>query len=311
MKTQNLVKELKRFGIRAANYVRPPVGADVFALTILPRHKEGVVTVNQGQAKVQVFGNKKIRQAAVTVNEPPRVVTRDVTDFPIRSKRITMGRARSILKSNFPVIVPHKSKWEVSNIKITRVPGNPPLDSFWKITGTVTARVGKKTVNHFLIGIDETRNFVAPLPRKATSVQMAHRMLKPVKEMRRQANRQGEFFFVPARRAEIKLLEKIATETPNRMKEMPLEKGKTHIAKTAIVILGPKARPKKGKRGKIRRGKRSQTTFARGYIVDTRKGHHKSIFLPKWNKVVRNKEVEIKVSPQQRKAARRRRQTWD
>lgn len=329
MKTQNMIEELKKVGIRAAAYKRPPIGRGVFAMTILPTHREGVVTVNQGKAVVQVHGNKKLRQAAVSVCEPPRIVTRKVTVSRRYKDRPTLRMATNTLKTNFPVIMPSRVHWSVTNLTFTMkdltpreveinnqrkmqplyggIPGGiTAITPIWIITGIVTARVGKETVNHFLIGIDETRNFIAPLPRKATSVMMARRMLKPAKEMRRKAVRQGEWFFIPATREMASKLEKIATEQSSKVKSMQLGKT-THTAKSAIVIKGPKPRKRKGKK----QGNRPLTIYARGYITDARRGHHRSLFLPKWSQVVRNKEAEIKVSPQQQKTARRRRATWD
>lgn len=326
MKTQNLVSELKKYGIRAANYKRPPTGGDVFALTILPKHKEGVVTVNQGQARVQVYGNKKMRQAAVTVNEPPRVVTKKMSVVIHSKEKPKKHHVLGRMKDSFPVIMPSGTRWSLTNLTLKLRPftdadrnenksrgfyGLSERPPKWDAAGEVTATVGKLTVHHFLIGIDETRNFIAPLSRKATSVMMAHRMLKPVKEMRRSALRQGEWFFIPATRDMVRTLEKIATDQSRRLKTIRLG-STTHTAQTAVSIPGAKLRGKKRLKGMRRGIRRSPATiYARGYITDSRKGHHRSLFLPKWTKVVRNKEAVIKVSPQQRKAVRRRRATWD
>ncbi len=49
--------------------------------------------------------------------------------------------------------------------------------------------------------------------------------------------------------------------------------------------------------------------YVRGYIVDERMGHHKSVFLPTWHKAVRNRETTINISPIQKDSRRMR--SWD
>src|SRR5690242_13816457 len=108
METQNLVKELKRCGIRTAEYVKPPIGKDVFALAIRPTHEEGVVTVNQGKAKVEVHGNKNLRQAAVTVRENARAVRRLLFATVACDGEPSVGYQRQRLRGMFPIVMPRK-----------------------------------------------------------------------------------------------------------------------------------------------------------------------------------------------------------
>ncbi len=290
MKTNNLVEALSQFDIRTAAYKKPPVHRDVFALTILPRHKEGVVTINQGLAKTEIFGDKSKRQAAVTVQEKGRIVTRTVNGrFSNRTEEPTTDLIFSDAKGRFPVIMPTGSRWTIKDIKkrsnINGYNGNRD----WNYSAKVTARVAKTTTNHYLIGMDETHHFVAPLPSKAESVKEAHELLRP-KRIAKTSLRQGEWFFTPCTEKTCELL-----ETKVHLLRTRVLGKTTHSALSCIPL------KKDGK----------TTIYARGYIVDEREGHHRALHLDSWHKVVRNKEATIKVSPEQRKTMARRRQTWD
>ncbi len=75
MKEQNLIAELKKYDLRVRQYVRPPAGRRVFAMTIKSDHPKGTIMVNQGTAKVVVVGNKRLQQAVVTVREQGRSIS--------------------------------------------------------------------------------------------------------------------------------------------------------------------------------------------------------------------------------------------
>jgi hypothetical protein len=292
MKTQDIVKSLKHYGIRARGYVRPPIGEDVFALTIVPRHKEGVVLVNHGAAKIDICGSKRLRQATMTVREKGREVTRVVKDRVWNDSEPTQAFIMERLKRHFPVIMPKEAEWTVTNIKCERLGANirrPGVNKYYLIQGKVTAIVKDPTTNHFLLGMDETRNFICPISGPVKSVRGAHRRLRP-EEVTKGSLRQGEWFFIPCTAKTLNWLNKLATRESGRIRCMQLGET-THVAKSAITV--------------------SKGTYARGYITDRRTGHHRSLFLPKWHKVVRNKEAEIKVAAFQKDALKRRRHTWD
>jgi hypothetical protein len=300
MVVKNLAKALSRYDIRTAEYRKPPAGKEVFAITILNRkkhgHDRGVVTLNHGQAKVEVFGSRKLRQAAVTVNEKARTITRNVRYNTVDEKRPNQITIEARLKGNFPMAMPKETTWEVRDVEIKRdklIYTDPPRYE-WKCQGIVTATVPNKSTNHFLIGMDETHHFIAPLPKQAKSVEEAHKLLRG--EVPKGATRQGEWFFLPVTRKMAANLNKIATERSSRIRAMRLGDS-THVAKTAISMPG----------GII---------YARGYITDNRSGHHRSIFLTSWHRVKHNEETQMQISPAQRqvedaKRAARRFRTWD
>ena len=290
MKTQNMLEGLKQAGIRARAYKSPPVGKDIFAITVASNHPEGTVLVNQGQAQVDIVPDPTRRQAVATVRERGRVVTKRVRgQFEIQTGFTSTNRThRRVLKSNFPVIMPAGTRWSFSNITArTTVNGN------CHVSGNVTAKVVDRTTNHFLIGMDETRNFICLLPRPAKTVAEAHEMLKP-KGLQEGWKRQGEWFFIPCSAEKSEKLDKMAIKEYQRIRERRLG-NTTHSAKSAIRILEG----------------RKQVVYARGFIVDMRQGHHKALFLNDWHVVRKNKEATLKVGREQAAAARRRTRTWD
>jgi hypothetical protein len=291
MIVKNVVEALKKFGIRAQAYAKPPVTKDVFVLSILPKGNEGTIAIHQGQAKVDVHGSKVERQAVLSVVERGRIVTRQVKTVRYQKEKPNTEQAQSALRSAFPIQM-NEAKWSYSNIKIEdakkQVTGQPG-NKTWRITGTVTASVGKKTTNNFLLGVDESHNFIAPLPKKVASVHDAHMLLKP-KGLRAGSLRQGEWFFEPCTKEECAKFDEMVDEKGNtRVQSIELGQS-THIVKSGMRV--------------------DNVIYAIGFVTDKRHGHHASLFLPKWHKVVRNKEIPM---PRRRQgeAINRRRASFD
>lgn len=309
MKITNLVEALQKYNIRAREYSRPPAGQDVFAITIKRGHPESTVVVHQGKAQIEINGSRKLRQAVVTVKEKGREVTHKVTtnimvsDKPASDKgervpgnKPTTKEVEKRLIDRFPLVMPEGTQWTVTDTTcVKREDSGYTHRTQWDITGLVTAKVKKSTVNHFLVGIDETDLFISSLKRHVSSVQEAHKILRPpevTKDLidRKRAPRQGEWFFVRCARKVANMLNKLATEQPSKLKTYRLG-DTTHTAKTAVVV--------------------DKKVYARGYIIDRRRGHHRSRWLDWWHLVLKNQETEFKVSPEQQAAAARRRRTFD
>jgi hypothetical protein len=290
MKTSNVVEALKKFGIRAQPYAKPPVTKDVFVLSILPKGAEGTIAIHQGAATVDIHGSKVERQAVLSVVERGRVVTRNVKTTRVQTEQPDMAHAQRSLRVAFPIQMGSDAKWSYSNVKIedTKKKAASGVKT-WRITGTVRATVGKKTTNNFLLGVDESHNFVAPLPKRARSVHDAHMLLKP-KDLRPGTLRQGEWFFEPCSKTECAEFDKIVEEKGNtRVQEIELGQS-THIVKSGMRV--------------------DNVIYAIGFVTDKRHGHHAALFLPKWHKVVRNKEIPM---PRRRagEAINRRRASFD
>ena len=313
MKVVDLIKALQKYNINARQYARPPAGPDVFAITIKNDPKpEGTVLVNQGTAKITIHGSRKHRQAVVTVKEQGRSITRKVATTMHQNRRPRPEEINSHLIGAFPMVIPGEVKWTVADTTCKKRPIPPPEELpegqeedprvkrlreriIWEVSGIVTGVVENKTVNHFLIGIDETRNFISPLKRHVNSVEEAHRILRPpeVKKVdleKGRAPRQGEWFFVRCARTVANMLNRLATHESNKIKTYRLGTT-THTAKSAVVV--------------------NKNTYARGWVIDRRRGHHRSLWLDYWSQVFRNKEAQFKVSPEQQAAAKRRARSWD
>lgn len=306
----NLIEELTKVGIKAQPYKKPPMGKRIFALTIRPspKAKEGIITVHQGEAKVEVHGSRKHKQAVVTVEEEGRKVTRHVTCNvehtvirPIRGDSVEALKNKAsyerMLRSEFNVVMPENARWTFSNIRVSR--RNWPIGNNVRgvLSGDVTAQVMTRTINHFLMGMDESHNFIAPLPKPAKSVLEAHRMLKPSKiagGKRRNWKRQGEWFFVPCNQDEIKRIEQHIKH--DNVASIRLGRS-THTAQTGIRM--------------YLKGGSKRTVYARGYVLDRREGHHANLFLPDWHEVIRNKETTVRVHKDQIERARQSTSTWD
>jgi hypothetical protein len=150
--------------------------------------------------------------------------------------------------------------------------------------------LGRYRHSDFLVGMDETANFVSRLPGRVSSVAEAHELLKPpaVKEAEGGVVRQGEWFFVPVGKAELdqtctlhgqtlrKCLEK-ATLEPRQL----ATRGKgatTHHARSATVHGG--------------------VAYAKGLIQDNREGRHADLYLGhEWHKAIANTEQQLDTEP--------------
>lgn len=288
--TTDLVKSLQGFGIKAESYKKPPAGKDVFVISILPKKPAGVILVHQGLAKVSVSGSKKLCQAAIIVKERARVLTRKVKATFHQELEPSKVMVETALRRNFPLGVPFSNtKWTYKNVSTGR--GGPGSYS-WTCTATVTASIGNRSTNSFLVGMDETHNFISPLPQKPKSLEDARKMLKPIDpkirpKLRAGTRRQGEWFFEPLNKEEVAEIEKIAAE--KQIKGRVLGRT-THSAASTIKVTKPK---------------KMKGLYARGFITDNRKGHHENIFLAHWHRVVRNREIPMPL------LAEGRRKSWD
>lgn len=296
--TKNAVEQLQEAGIKVRPYKRPPVDKGIFAISITEdTTNRGTILLNQGRAKIKVATDKSREQAVLTVDEPRRIIKRHIKINAGRHFNApSLSACRHAFVHAFPVIMPRGTKWDISNFKFTKFKnaaeqlGGTIYAPYWEAEADVTARVGKATAMHFLVGMDETHNFISPLPRRANSVKEAHEMLRP-KEIKAKTLRQGEWFFKPCGEITKKRIEKAISEDPRILGNRVLELHSAHSARSAVQL--------------------NKKTYARGYIIDRRPGRHKPLFLPDWHEVVRNKEANDRFSAHQKEVALRRRSSWD
>jgi hypothetical protein len=159
-------------------------------------------------------------------------------------------------------------------------------------------RKTSRGTRHFLCGVDERDHpFIAQLPQAATSIKVAHELLKPP-ELRGQpirghgknsrvksrkaktATRQGEWFLIALGEGELKQVEEAVAKAgvlKNRrlgFEPRGMERGKPHTADEVIMFT---------KDGDMR-----PTLYMRGKL---RHVEHATLDFPDWVRVVRNTEA--------------------
>lgn len=332
--SNGIIEKLTEFGIQASVYSRPPDGRSIFSLgrsAGIP----GSILIWPGaeHVEISVIGDKSLRQAVLTVTEPKRTITHKITDerrgvYPATTAKQTAKDWRDMIADGFKTgqtwrwrgpSVPHTATFAVSAPVITNeVKGEYSGERQVDMTVVVTAKI-PASVQHFLVGRDETSQFICVLPRKVSSIEDAHKALRP-KGVPATAPRQGEFFFVPARREIVTRLTAWAAEngenislaksrfgSSRRPVGSPLEQGSTHRAEHMLQaeIVDNQVTairdPQRFRTGPTNRG----TIFVRGTIRDGRAGHHSPLQLDGWHRVVRNLEVQPTVAQEQARQSRR------
>lgn len=286
----NTVETLLGAGINAEDYVRGPAGAAAFAIGVTSDPKGGgKVRINEGNAKIEIHVDNKFRQAVLNVDEQPRIIKRYVQTTMYQTPEPDISTVRERLIAKFPINLTGKVAWSVTDIERNKndSSGFRASPTSWSVSGMVTAKIKQRSTMTFLTGFDEHHHFVSALPKRARSVNHAHRILKS-KEVTENSRRQGEWFFVPVSDAMRKKLNEIAETNPRRVRERHLEAHSSHSGKQVIRIGGD--------------------LYALGYIYDRRTSHHRGLLLNDWHKVVRNTEIVPKTP---RGQVVRARQTWD
>lgn len=283
-------------------YKRAPLTTGVAALTIT----DGAIRFWPGNADVKVSDpNKDHRQIVLRVDERKRVLTCNYTvnlrwerHFSNSDGEISeesMRRLRLEAQRFFPVHLPRRTFENISISDIQIRNGNR-IEQF-RASATVNAPGSDQS---FLVGMDETAPFVAPLRNHPKTVTAAHASLRPA-GVPATALRQGEFFFVPATRREQKeIQERLENFHGTRVSPWqnggyigmgfrPIENGSSHHAMTVSV---------------------GRTRFAVGPVLDTRSQHHAPLMLDGWHRVVRNNEMVMR-GAQTRNTLAHQSRSWD
>lgn len=136
----------------------------------------------------------------------------------------------------------------------------------------------------FLVGMDETANFVCRLPKRVETVEEAHEVLRP-EGLLPHAKRQGEWFFTPVReydKAENCACGKPLTECGKNLSVVSMALSSRSGVTTHLV----------------RQFSHRGVTFAKGLVEDNRKGRHAPVDLgDTWHRVDRNTEQVIQQKP--------------
>lgn len=312
----DLVTALHDVGAPARAYKRAPVPKEVFLVGMDPKGR-GEILIQSGTATLEIHPDKKARQVAVNVTEPPRTFSRtismnasalmrpgqDASEIDLKVvEREMLRRATTLFPVQFATNA--NPKFKVSNIKYRpRVMGGyrdngkrrrtyrGPQVERW--TATMTATLGRTTNTSLLMGLDEHSAFVCILPRKVSSVADAHAALRP-KGVPEGSPRQGEFFFVPIKnKALIKTLDREAKATETRTRDS--------LDWNAAGWYGRGSRVPKGRRQPLERDSSHEglvtmvhggVTYVKDVVFDRRPMHHAPLELgDTWHRVVRNTEV--------------------
>jgi hypothetical protein len=285
-----VAKEIANAGVKVKPYVRNPIYGTpntTFSIAI----DRDVVRVWAGNAKVKVLPDRPLKQAVLQVFEPGRKIQ---NTFKVDWRTYDNYKSLEDLRRTW-------TRWDIQRKLGANMPAGTTYsilaydrkrDSFVREGdfsadyGTITVQGSvRATHQNFLIGKDEKSQFISALPRKAVSVKDAHDALRPA-GVSRNALRQGEWFFVPATQAEKRAI-KAAVESRGlrppvvladrwqqpRHDVGALESESSHHAPAQINL--------------------NNRVYAVGVVYDDRKGHHGSLILPDWHRVIRNREVVV------------------
>lgn len=281
-KTNRIVKELQKPIPEAIAYSRGPIRDEIMTMSV---NNGELLRLWAGTAEFEVFSDKSHGQAVLQVNEEARIISEILNvnrgNRTQHDKRLTGLQIPNdkISRNILLEVTSEIQNWiNPPGYSVTSSDLQKHFDtSDWKIPsgvyfeGSVVLELiheVPETDATFLVGMDETAHFIAQLPEKVESVDEAHDVLKPaLAKNRDDIKRQGEWFFVPVTNPSIlRELEK----RESRLALRRLENSSSHSATTVFY---------------------QNRQYALGLVVDRRKGHHKTLLLPTWHRVIRNLEV--------------------
>lgn len=295
--SEKLADRLNKADLKCLPYAKSPVPGAQFILNLNASNQLRVWSTDIPEVIIRT--DKRKKQAVITAIEPKRTLHRSSSGYfnmPRRMDKsshlseIEIEELKVCLQKQDPFNLPgvnykvtnrtisDESKKKVNEF-LNRNLFDPKRD-YAKNCGDyfnyeATAIVSKSVVN-FLVGFDENSKFICALKKQPKSVVDAHEMLRP-KDVPKGSIRQGEFFFVPATKKEVKKIVKSRV-----FESRPLELNSSHIASTTVMT-----------------GKNShKVKYAIGVVNDERGAkRHKPLILSSWHRVVRNNEIRVSPLP--------------
>lgn len=301
---REITAQLKAVGIKATVPVKPRRNEEVFMLTM--NETSNAISVWPGVSHVEVKGDKKYKQAVINVIEKKRTVTETVelnhvwmkglpASAQANNTQALVAALRQRFIDAFPVRFPNPDlvSWSVTKFEEMTdedddADGIPIIERDYRtFKAQVTASVPASTQS-FLVGQDETAQFISMLPKKATSVEQAHKILRP-KGVTDKALRQGEWFFEPVSEQVSKQLDALVAKQPHIMDDVyPLE-SEDETTHYCVQVTIPKDKKPRlftigwvTDRRRVRRGRRAGGRFS----------HHDPLWLGDWHEVIKNTEIE-------------------
>jgi hypothetical protein len=272
---------MRQARLQVKPYQRPPLHGSIFAVNL---NREGLIRLWEGEGDIQYDTDKGFRQAVLNVHEERREIrysyAASVSYWQIREH--TDQALRALIRRQCPLVIP-RAKVSVA-FDLPTVPREEEASYRRVQVPTVATILAPADTSSLLMGFDETRQFIAGLPKEVKSVEEAHEVLKPAEvKGRTDWKRQGEFFFLPVRS---KTLYRSLTRSSMHARFGPLETYSSHRALRIALAAYPRI------------------VYVTGPVVDVRRNHHEGLMLEGWHKVVRNRELRVEALPS-------RRRTWD
>ncbi|HJS83729.1 MAG TPA: hypothetical protein VJ742_12945 [Nitrososphaera sp.] len=288
-----LAKQLNKAGLNTKPYTKAPVAVPIFTIGL---DVSNTLRIWPGLANLTVYPDANWAQAVIVSDERRREITRSYVvqgkvSYPDDRKGPVYSQpSKQDILARFPIQVPG-AKLKTFTAKELEPDRNNRdwrrrREGMFNITATITATGSTQA---FLVGYDETQQFISALPRVVKSVERAHEILRPA-GVPKDALRQGEWFFVPVTQRENTIIQQ-ALQDGKIPYWQRLETGSTHT--TLMMQLSVN-------------GKRDN--YATLQVIDSRNERHSPLILDGWYRVVRNREVVIPVT---RNDTQVRRRTWD
>lgn len=274
-KSEIVTKKLSGCGANIQPYKVPPHYSYGSGLLFRKINKNLIKLYCDPDTNPEVYISKKHKQAIINISETDRVI-KNIRAYIYYNtyfyKKFIKGNKPDIVIteqniSNVHLGINIQTEY-IKNITITGIePRKEDNIVYYKVNVSLCP-----TEFSFLVGIDESAHFISQLPEKATSVEHAHRILRP-KEVPKNSLRQGEWFFVPVKNQN-ELTKKSILREHNCY---ALEDYSTHYLKGTRYVntINP------------------FILYVKGTIFDNRKNNHKPLDLSdKIYRVYRNNEVK-------------------
>lgn len=287
-----VLQKLEEAGIDVEQYSRGPAGKHIFVTRVMWPVSSGVIKYWPGDAELNVFTNKRHHQAVMHVDEDYRELNFSFThDRSFSRENYDSVDQSALAGRNCKLQLPNTTEYEIldesKNKRWNRNAQQPYKREFrgYRYSYKAVAKV-PASEQTFLMGIDETAHFIAELPERVSSVLDAHDILRPDEATKDGTLRQGEWFFVPLSK---RMSNDVWAEYERYMTRNPWNTSRTHFNEGVYSL---------NEDEELGSSHMAQTLFeygddvyAFGLIWDSRGGHHKSLALRDWHKVVRNREV--------------------
>lgn len=321
-----ICRQLSRCGTKFLPYARSPVNNANF---IASAFRNDTVRIWATEvAEFRMDRSEEHKQALLSVHEPERKLVRTrnwrpydcgLSEWACRRILQRAGNDKSIVEQarrvitdrvgyvtplgylNIPdqpvnitheILIPNKNLLRL--VKCRAEKGKSPTNS----VPVRYTRELKETKMSLLLGTDEVATFICAVPDEPTTVEEAHKALRP-KAVPEGSLRQGEWFFVPMSNYWQQKLNEYqntfgtSASTLTTPRALPLERDSSHHADHMLWAPKNLGSKKIMHENPIPWSDWRYRMFVRGGISDTRKGRHASLFLEKWHEVHRNREITV------------------